>query len=157
MVSQKNDQGEEVAFTKGFLFAVAVFLFGAIVVRLFSPADTSGYDPDVAKERFIVTAGELARMRSAVEHYYESNNSYPNSLAELRKYVQENQGMVFRPTDLKEHITTEEGNGRESNVLDGTGGWYYDKATGEVKLNITRPVTHYLGKNSYPKEIPADW
>jgi hypothetical protein len=105
----------------------------------------------------LVTAGELERMRTAVEHYYQSNQSYPNSLAELRKYVQENSGMVFGPTDLKEHITSYAGNGRESNVLDGTGGWFYDRATGNVKLNITRPVMHYLGPTLYAEEIPADW
>jgi hypothetical protein len=157
MVSQKINPGAVLAFKKVLLFAEAVFLVSVIAVRLFPPADTSGYDPYVSKERFLVTAGELERVRSAVKHYYENNHSYPNSLAELRMYVQENPGMVFRSTDLREHITTEEGNGQESNVLDGSGGWFYDKATGEVKLNITRPVVHYLGPAFYPQEIPADW
>jgi len=157
-ITKQNTNGAiKLTILKVLLLLVAILLLGMIAAKLFYRPQASTYDPGVSKERCLGTKAELARIRSAVKYYYQNNHSYPNSLAELRRYTQENQSKGFMPTDLKEHITTDEGNGQESVVLDGTGGWYYDKAKGKVKLNITKPVKYYLGPTISAEEIPADW
>ncbi len=50
-------------------------------------------------------------------------------------------------------------NSKEYDVLNGEGGWYYNKETGEVKLNITKPVKDYVQAyvGEIGNEIPSDW
>ena len=157
MTKQDKNRGRKVSILKGILLLVAVLLLGMIAARVFPWPRASTYDPQVSKERCLGTKAELARIRSALKDYHQSNHRYPNSLAELRSYVQKNPEKGIMLTDLKEHITTEEGNGREGVALDGTGGWYYDKGTGNVKLNITKPVKYYLGPTLNAEDIPAEW
>jgi hypothetical protein len=156
MTEHKKVKGKLLMLKWGLLI-VAILLFGMILLRLFPPPDTSGYDPTSSKERCLGARGELQGIRSALQHYYESKHRYPNSLAELQTYVKQKPNEPIMVTDLTEYITSEEGNAHESTVLDGSGGWYYDKATGEVKLNITKPVEHYLGPTIYAEEIPSEW
>lgn len=156
MTERKKVEGK-LPMLKWGLLIVAILLFGMILLRLFPPPDTSGYDPESSKQRCLGTKGELHRIRSTLQHYYESKHRYPNSLTELQTYVLQNLDKPILVTDLTEYITSEEGNAQESIVLDGSGGWYYDKATGEVRLNITKPVKYYLGPTISAEEIPAEW
>jgi len=43
--------------------------------------------------------------------------------------------------------------------LNGKGGFYYDPNTGELRLNLTEPVKHYVPgyKGRYADEIPSSW
>jgi hypothetical protein len=59
----------------------------------------------------------------------------------------------------KELISGGQPDSSQHDVLDGTGGLYYDSKTGELKLNLTRPLKFYwrfyLGEDR--DKIPADW
>ena len=99
----------------------------------------------------------LDRVRMMIKSYNEENHRYPSSLYELNKYH-----TSINPDDdvwFLEVITNSIGVNKESDVLDGQGGWYYNNKTGEVRLNITKPIKHYWrfywgqGRN----DIPSDW
>ena len=58
---------------------------------------------------------------------------------------------------MKEHISSEDGNGKETDAIDGTGGYYYNKVTGQVRINPTMPVRYYLGPTIREDEITSKW
>jgi hypothetical protein len=101
----------------------------------------------------------LILIRSLIKTYNDSKGKYPESIAELQKYEESEQ----KNYQLKIIITTFRWKGKygiqEFNEINGNGGYYYNKTTGEVKVNLNKPVKHYLkfyfGK--YRNEIPADW
>jgi len=47
----------------------------------------------------------------------------------------------------------------EYRQLNDKGGYYYDPNTGEVKLNLTRPVHEYLNRYSgkFKDQVPSSW
>jgi hypothetical protein len=114
--------------------------------------------PDTDQEIRMVRL-KLFAIRSMVANFHKAEGRYPNTLSELQEHNKENTGSEFDMNFFKEHISSPEGIDAESQVLNGEGGWYYDKIKGEVKLNITHPIKHYkkyyLGK--YRNEIPSDW
>ena len=68
--------------------------------------------------------------------------------------------ILFNPDLHKECITSASGNSMEYIELNGHGGFYYNFNTGEVKLNVIKPLKEYLwlyflAKNG--NEIPSDW
>ncbi len=90
----------------------------------------------------------LVSFRSRIDKFRETEGKYPDSLRELMS------------VPYKEYISSLFiGNRNESKVLNGRGGWYYDPNPGGVRINLTKPVKHYLrfylGKER--NEIPADW
>ncbi len=101
----------------------------------------------------------LARNRILIGMFKEAEGRYPNSLDELTEYIAQNPDFVPRVIRFAEHISDPNGNSKEFNVLNGEGGWYYDKNTGELRFNLTKPVKHYLRfyLGIYRNEIPADW
>ncbi len=98
-------------------------------------------------------------VRAMIKSFNEENHRYPSSLNELKKYHSstnpDNDGDVW----FLEVITNSIGVNKESDVLDGQGGWYYNNKIGEVRLNITKPIKHYWkfywGQGR--KDIPSDW
>ena len=67
--------------------------------------------------------------------------------------------LLFIPNISKETISCAKGNSNEYNILNGKGGFYYNNKTGEVRINLTQPLSDYFliyigGKG---EEIPADW
>lgn len=84
---------------------------------------------------------------------------YPLSLYEINQYAKNNQKAGFRIKPFREHLSHSKGNANDYHVLNGKQGWYYDPNTGEVKVNLTKPVKHYMwfyfGKER--NEIPANW
>jgi len=101
----------------------------------------------------------LAVGRGHINGFKKHKGRYPNSLAELEQYIVQNQELGFKKLSFIEYYSDPKGNSQEFDLLNGEGGWYYNKKTGEVKLNLTKPVKCYLrfyfGK--YRNEVPSDW
>lgn len=105
-------------------------------------------------KRVYYTKLDLIRARNQVMNVKKLLNAYPKSMIGIHKKYKEY--TWYLP---KEFISDPNGRSDENYVLNGQGGWYYDPKSGEVKVNITKPVKHYLkyyvGKHR--NEIPADW
>ena len=100
----------------------------------------------------------LMLSRKSLQFFAEKNGKFPDSLHEFNEY-----GKKF-PDRIEWHFPPGESisgktDFREHSVLDGTGGLYYDPKTGELKLNLTRPLKSYwrfyLGEER--NHVPADW
>jgi len=114
---------------------------------------------DFYNKRVIWTKFGLKANRENIAKFKHITGRFPASLSELKQYAKENPESEFLKKQFKEYLSDREGNNNEFNVLNGNGGWYYDKSTGEVRVNVTRPVKHYLtlyfGKER--SEVPANW
>ncbi len=93
----------------------------------------------------------LISTRSVIHNYKKEYGKFPVDLAQD---LAEADKLCFP----EEYIS----NGGDNSVhksLDGTGGWYYNPKTGELKINVTVPVSkcipYYFGK--YRNDIPSDW
>ena len=105
------------------------------------------------------TMAMLGKARSDLQKYYNHKGNYPNTLTELGQFGKDNPNLGIKSTPPKEYISRRVGFTVEHYSLDGKGGWYYDNATGEIKVNVTSPVGKYL-KLYFGEErnqIPAEW
>ncbi len=104
------------------------------------------------------TINNLGLSRRSIQFFTEQNGRFPDSLHELWEYWKNHPERREWPGPSKEFISAES-NGTEHSVLDGTGGLYYDPKTGEMKINLTKPLKSYwrfyFGKKR--DQIPADW
>ena len=100
----------------------------------------------------------LSFARRSISIFAKQNGRFPVSLHELEEYQEK------FPDNIPWRFTPSESivgkpNSREHSVLDGTGGLYYNPKTGELKLNLTKPLKSYwrfyLGEER--NEVPADW
>jgi hypothetical protein len=100
----------------------------------------------------------LAFGRKSIRIFAEQNGRFPHSLYELNDYAKKSPQEIpwrFPPSEF----ISGKSNSREHSFLDGTGGLYYNPKTGELKLNLTRPLNSYwklyLGEER--NEVPAEW
>lgn len=100
----------------------------------------------------------LELYRHKVETYKEAIGQYPETLAAMHEFAKEHPDIEIYGKS-KEYITSGKGVWSESANLDGSGGWYYNPQTGEIKINLTHPIKKYtfLYFGSYRNEIPAEW
>ncbi len=135
---------------------VVIFIMVLVLVVVLLAAD----DFSMYQKRILWTGSELRRARSSVKWFKEETNRIPGSLKEINQYAKENSDSEFRRSlRFREYFSTSKGNSDEVDKLNGDGGWYYNKTTEEVRINITKPVRHYL-KFYFGEErnqIPADW
>ena len=110
------------------------------------------------RERLRMTRWNLAFTRRSIRLFAEKNGRFPDSLRELNEY-----GKEFRDEIQLYFVPSEfiagKSNRSEHSILNGTGGLYYDPKTGELKLNLTKPLKSYW-KFYFGDEkdhIPADW
>jgi hypothetical protein len=91
-------------------------------------------------------------MRKGIKIYHEEKNQYPATLNELRNYLGFDKIYVDLTSERRSNIP-------EYQELNGKGGYYYDKNTGEIRLNLTKPVMEYLPryKGGFKDEIPSSW
>lgn len=98
-------------------------------------------------------------VRLKIDSFYNVKGRYPNTLIELKGYIENTSESGFNVVSFKEYLSNPEGVEIESDVLNGKGGWYYDKTKGELRLNIVQPIKHYkkfyFGK--YRNVTPSDW
>jgi hypothetical protein len=132
------------------VFCVVAFSVVFVVVRI------ANSDPYALRKK--QTFGDLFRLRHNIEMFKESKGQYPLSLSD----IQTNAGKIpaiIHPENTKEFISSEEGNGKEYHDLNGHGGWYYNCSSGDVRINLTKPLKSYF--RFYFKgdrnEIPSEW
>jgi len=134
----------------GFCIAVNV-LFMIGLVLLFAQATKY-------PERLRWTEIFLKFSRDSIRLFAEQNGRFPESLQELNEYG-EKHGKIYWRGPPKEFISSHHPDYSEHDELDGTGGLYYNSKTGELKLNLTRPLKSYwrfcLGEKR--DNVPADW
>ena len=101
----------------------------------------------------------LSKARSDLKEYYDQKGSYPNTLEELAQFGKNNPNSGVKPKLPKEYISQKMGCPFEYNSLNGKGGWYYDNATGDIRVNVTVPVKNYfkLYFGEERNQIPAEW
>lgn len=103
--------------------------------------------------------------RRDIELFKKEKGRAPYSLSELSNWRESitdlnefNPG--FRFGIHKERLSSRHGNSKEYTELNNKGGFYYNNQTGEVKLNLTKPLKEYfifIYVRSNKDEIPADW
>jgi len=97
----------------------------------------------------------LQLIRYRVHEYKKIHGIYPKSI----KALEDDKDVGISKAFIKEYISKSMYCENIFNVLNGNGGWYYNPDTGELKINLTNPVRHYLWFYFGEKrnEIPADW
>ena len=128
-----------------------------------------------------ITKTNLKISRASIEWFKNETNRYPASLKELSEYINKEfisnndtnlltPGKVFIYGQTCEYISdpiyrdvrgdiNEPDSSKESQILDGSGGFYYSSSTGEVKVNVIKPLKeiHPFYFGSSRNEIPSDW
>ena len=98
----------------------------------------------------------LALSRTNIRLFAEQNGKFPDSLHELNEYKKQ---FPVTPKEFIAEFIAGKSDPSEHSVLDGKGGLYYNSKTGELKLNLLRPLKSYwrfyLGEKR--NEVPADW
>jgi len=134
------------------------FLLVFLVLLVLPSVLILGYHSN-CEDRVRRTKFNLIVARSRVKAYKETTGSYPICLAEIKEYAEKHPESNLGKRHFKEYLSIRKGNLKESADLNDTGGWYYNKTAGEVKINIIKPVKHYLtfyfGEER--NEIPSDW
>jgi hypothetical protein len=147
------------------LFLAAIVL----LVALFILYSTCNYS---YSHRILNTAYSLQRAKESVEWYKNETGKYPENLKSItvyakqigvdyyEPYVSTGDIFLFLPEYHLELISSAEGNNSENAELNNDGGFYYNKETGEVKINLTEPIETYLKHyyiGPFKGQIPADW
>jgi type II secretory pathway pseudopilin PulG len=131
------------------LIVVLVFVASFFLVR-YSTADSINQNKWQSE-----TA--LSYLRDKIRQYHQVTGEFPSSLAEMENYFVRKTGERWGPS--MEYISAGQGSKRESAVLDGSGGWYYSRETGELRINLTGPLKSYF-RYYYRQdrnEQPCDW
>ena len=127
---------------------LAATITAAVIIVMMSLRDT---DQGIRMVRL-----RLTLLRARIGDFYQDKCRYPDTLEELVRYAKETRSEVL---SLTEYISTNNGVDTEHCVLNGEGGWCYNKSKGELRLNIVRPIKYYkrlyLGK--YRNTIPSEW
>ena len=76
----------------------------------------------------------------------------------MKQYFENKENYSYRSPN-KEYISSEEGSDQEHNTLNGKGGWYYNKETGVLVININKPLKSCFKKYYYRNrnQIPSEW
>ena len=103
------------------------------------------------------TKNHLSIIRINIKTFMDITGKYPESLSEIRDCGKNDPHL---PTiAFKEYISNKTGVSSEHETLNGKGGWFYDKNTGQLRVNVTKPVKEYL-KIYFGKErnqVPSNW
>jgi hypothetical protein len=101
---------------------------------------------------------DLWNLRMAIKLLHHNNGRYPESIAQVLSLMREGDSgnwdrfHVDLTSDRQEAIP-------EYRELNNKGGYFYDPNSGEIRLNLTRPVRSHLPWYSgrYAGEVPAAW
>jgi hypothetical protein len=97
----------------------------------------------------------LSMTRRGINAFYGLKGRYPKSFDEYRQVVSESVwgSMYVDLTSDKQSVVP------EYHELNDKGGYCYDPNTGQIRLNLTRPVQEYLKfySGSYKDQIPSSW
>ncbi len=136
------------------IFALIVFVGVFALYRCIS------FDPYVKRSEW--THISLKIIRDNVNKFHTIHGKYPDSVTALNEYINNNSEEEFygKERENKEYISSESGLDNEYNVLNGQGGWYYNKNNGEVRVNIVKPLKKCFEPYYYlpaRNKIPSDW
>lgn len=109
------------------------------------------------EDRIIELRATLDTLRRGIRFFHEQNGAHPDSLSGFRRaLVSNSDGLFPLPIDLTGRPQATVPEHRE---LNDCGGYFYDPNTGEIRLNLTRPVKEYLHfyDGRFAEEIPSTW
>ncbi|AQT67207.1 hypothetical protein STSP2_00350 [Anaerohalosphaera lusitana] len=115
---------------------------------------------DPYSKRIEWTTISLHLIRDNIQTFKDVNQRYPTSLKELSTQVKIDENGLFHKRENKEYISSKNGCDDEYSVLNNKGGWYYNKQTGEIKININKPLKkcfkdyYYLPSRN---RVPSEW
>jgi hypothetical protein len=108
------------------------------------------------------TEENLRFARHCISVFKEETGRFPESIKELNEYGErfpERTSWSFRFREAISRVWKTEDAFRGHAELDGSGGFFYDPKSGDIKVNLTKPLRFYwrgyTGARS--DEIPADW
>ena len=137
----------------GFIYTFIVLLAVVLVVLVLYLSYQRPYE-----DRIRANQGYLSILRTDIQFFVEQNCRYPHSLDEFRLWSQAHGGRIWDKmyVDLNSEKQTDVPDYRE---LNDKGGYYYDPNTGEIRLNLTRPVKEYLPgyRGRFRNDIPSSW
>jgi hypothetical protein len=119
---------------------ICVFLLVFGVIRVIS-VDRYG-------KRKLWTLVCLDAIKEDIKVFKQKEGRYPNSLAELGLYAKQNLDLKLYGGPYQEFISNEEGNSNEVATLNGEGGWYYNSNTGEIRINLSKPLICHSRESS---------
>lgn len=102
----------------------------------------------------------LSDTRKKIDYFHRINGRYPESLSEFRQVANEGYPYFSSLDKMYINLTSK----RQKNVpeyreLNNKGGYYYNPNTGEIRLNLAKPVREYIpfyyGK--FKNQIPSEW
>ncbi|MHC4156239.1 MAG: hypothetical protein ACYST6_15150 [Planctomycetota bacterium] len=127
--------------------ALSLFALGAYVIEGL-----------VSSSEIRSTKMMLNLAKAQINAFQTITGRHPDTLSEIREYADKNPGSKLSSRLFKEYLSDPSGKSEVHSSLNGKGGWYYDPNTGEVKVNLDKPVKEYLFYfGPERKEIPADW
>jgi len=135
---------------------VVVSIFLVVLILLF-PAILNGINN--YSYRIRCTDFELRRARINIDEFKRTMGRNPYSLLEISKLATSDPNLPFDKRQFKELILDIDGNISEYDELNGKGGFCYISETGQVKVNLTKPVGYYFRFyiGAHRNEIPSDW
>lgn len=133
---------------------IAILLFGCYWI-LRPPYAGREYEGRLGITRLYLNTG-----RHSIAIFAEKVGRYPHSLNELCEYDKKFPRTLDWQLPLRESISNDDYvRSVEHATLNGKGGFFYDRTTGTLKVNLTRPIKYYwwfyFGKAR--SEVPADW
>jgi len=152
--TQKNGTLRKVIFAPVPLKYLVIFLVALFLSGLLLLVHDWYYDGKIPQTKF-----HLSLVRSDIRVFKEIEGRYPNSIAELRQYAEHDEQLFSLKELFIDFKDYPQAHVPESDVLNGKGGYYYDKPTGTVRINLTQPIKHYFPFyfGADRNQIPADW
>ena len=134
-------------------YSYVIFVF-LLIVLILMWNQRKYYDQIVAIRAY------LNDIRERIDYFYNMNERYPKSLSELRQVVTEEHPYYLSLEELLIDLKSKpQKDVPEYRELNNKGGYYYDPNTGEIRLNLTRPVKEYLPfcYIKFRNQIPSEW
>ena len=111
------------------------------------------------------TKYNLDVIRDTLKNYKSEYDEWPESISVLEEYFWKIQSpnssnpQFLIKRGFVEYISNQKGCGEKHENLDSSGGWYYNNETGEIKVNINKPLKDYFlfYWGIYKDEIPSKW
>ena len=134
---------------------LGVMIVVLILIGLAFIISYTGFYP----KRIFWTKINLTLGRRSIQLFTEQTGRFPESLQELIEYGEKFPDKVDCKGNPREFISDNYPDKSEHDVLDGTGGIYYNPKTGELKINLTKPLKSYwrLYFGERRNEVPSSW
>ena len=137
-------------------YAFIVFVF--LLIMLVLVLNFKLYNYETEGRILLIRSFVKNDLRDRINDYYKINGYYPDSINELILFFKMDYNFNIMYLDIlsseKQTIVA------EYRELNDSGGYFYDPNTGEVKLNLSRPVKEYLPfyyVGRLRNSIPSNW